>query len=67
MPTGQWSEPKISPHQEIDLKHPGPNRGSAGFSDEEREKFQTLLDAGFTDTFRYRNPHSHARLPPALL
>ncbi len=43
-------------HQEIDLKHPGPNRGNAGFSDEEREKFQTLLDAGFTDTFRYRNP-----------
>lgn len=43
-------------HQEIDLKHPDPNRGNAGFSDEEREKFQTLLDAGFTDTFRYRNP-----------
>ena len=43
-------------HQEIDLKNPGPNRGNAGFSDEEREKFQTLLDAGFTDTFRYRNP-----------
>lgn len=43
-------------HQEIDLKHPGPNRGNAGFSDEERGKFQTLLDAGFTDTFRYRNP-----------
>ena len=43
-------------HQEIDLKHPGPTRGNAGFSDEEREKFQTLLDAGFTDTFRYRNP-----------
>ena len=43
-------------HQEIDLKNPGPNRGSAGFSDEEREKFTMLLDAGFTDTFRYRNP-----------
>ena len=43
-------------HQEIDLKNPGPNRGSAGFSDEEREKFTQLLDAGFTDTFRYRNP-----------
>lgn len=43
-------------HQEIDLKNPGPNRGSAGFSDEEREKFTKLLDAGFTDTFRYRNP-----------
>ena len=43
-------------HQEIDLKNPGPNRGNAGFSDEEREKFTQLLDAGFTDTFRYRNP-----------
>ena len=43
-------------HQEIDLKNPGPNRGNAGFSDEEREKFTKLLDAGFTDTFRYRNP-----------
>lgn len=43
-------------HQEIDLKNPGPNRGSAGFSDEEREKFSALLAAGFTDTFRSRNP-----------
>lgn len=43
-------------HQEIDLKNPGPNRGNAGFSDEERGKFSTLLDAGFTDTFRARNP-----------
>ena len=43
-------------HQEIDLKNPGPNRGNAGFSDEERESFTRLLDAGFTDTFRYLNP-----------
>ena len=43
-------------HQEIDLKNPGPNRGNAGFSDAEREKFTQLLAAGFTDTFRYRNP-----------
>ena len=43
-------------HQEIDLKNPGPNRGNAGFSDEERESFSALLDAGFTDTFRYKNP-----------
>ena len=43
-------------HQEIDLKNPGPNRGNAGFSDEERESFGKLLDAGFTDTFRHRNP-----------
>jgi exodeoxyribonuclease-3 len=43
-------------HEEIDLKNPGPNRGSAGFSDEEREKFTQLLAAGFTDTFRAQNP-----------
>ncbi|MBR1829361.1 MAG: exodeoxyribonuclease III [Atopobiaceae bacterium] len=39
-------------HEEIDLKNPGPNRGNAGFSDEERAGFSALLDAGFTDTFR---------------
>ena len=43
-------------HEEIDLKNPGPNRGNAGFSDEERESFTKLLDAGFTDTFRARFP-----------
>ena len=43
-------------HNEIDLKNPGPNRGNAGFSDEERESFTRLLDAGFTDTFRARHP-----------
>lgn len=43
-------------HQEIDLKNPGPNRGNAGFSDEERGKFTELLDAGFTDTFRHTHP-----------
>jgi exodeoxyribonuclease-3 len=43
-------------HEEIDLKNPGPNRGNAGFSDEERESFTKLLDAGFTDTFRARHP-----------
>ena len=43
-------------HQEIDLKNPGPNRGSAGFSDQEREKFSALVAAGFVDTFRYLYP-----------
>ena len=43
-------------HQEIDLKNPGSNRGNAGFSDEERESFGKLLDAGFTDTFRHLHP-----------
>ena len=43
-------------HNEIDLKNPGPNRGNAGFSDEERGKFDELLDAGFADTFRMLHP-----------
>ena len=43
-------------HQEIDLKNPGPNRGNAGFSDQEREAFGQLLEAGFTDTFRLLHP-----------
>ena len=43
-------------HQEIDLKNPASNHGSAGFSDEEREAFTKLLEAGFTDTFRHLYP-----------
>ena len=43
-------------HQEIDLKNPGPNRGNAGFSDQERGKMTELLEAGFVDTFRYLYP-----------
>ena len=43
-------------HQEIDLKNPASNRGSAGFSDEERDSFGKLLDAGFTDSFRFLHP-----------
>ncbi|EJX07440.1 AP endonuclease, family 1 [gut metagenome] len=43
-------------HQEIDLKNPKTNRRNAGFTDEEREKFSRLLDAGFTDTFRHFYP-----------
>ena len=43
-------------HNEIDLKNPKSNRGSAGFSDEERGAFSQLLESGFTDTFRYLYP-----------
>ena len=43
-------------HKEIDLKNPASNRGSAGFSDEERQAFTDLLDSGFTDSFRHLNP-----------
>ena len=43
-------------HNEIDLKNPGPNRGNAGFSDQERAAFSRLLESGFTDTFRALHP-----------
>lgn len=43
-------------HQEIDLKNPKSNRRNAGFTDEERGKISELLQAGFTDTFRYFYP-----------
>ena len=43
-------------HTEIDLKNPRTNRKNAGFTDEERGKFEELLAAGFTDTFRYIYP-----------
>ena len=43
-------------HEEIDLKNPKSNRQNAGFSDEERAKMTALLQAGFTDTFRYFYP-----------
>lgn len=39
-------------HREIDLANPRSNRGKAGFTDEERDAFQSHLDAGFADTFR---------------
>lgn len=43
-------------HKEIDLKNPAANRGSAGFSDQERQSFQETLDLGFTDSFRHLYP-----------
>lgn len=43
-------------HKEIDLKNPQSNRRSAGFTDEEREKFTLLLESGYVDTFRHFYP-----------
>ena len=43
-------------HEEIDLKNPATNHFNPGFSDEEREKFTELLNAGFIDTFRSLYP-----------
>jgi exodeoxyribonuclease-3 len=39
-------------HQEIDLAHPGSNHENAGFTDQEREGFTRILQAGFLDSFR---------------
>ena len=43
-------------HEEIDLKNPKTNRMNAGFTDQEREKFTTLLNSGFIDSFRTLYP-----------
>ena len=43
-------------HNEIDLKNPSSNRNNAGFTDEERGKFNALLNAGFVDSWRMLNP-----------
>lgn len=43
-------------HEEIDLKNPKTNHQNAGFTDQEREKFTTLLNSGFIDTFRTLYP-----------
>ena len=43
-------------HKEIDLKNPKTNHNNAGFTDQEREKFTLLLEAGFTDTWRHFYP-----------
>lgn len=43
-------------HKDIDLKNPSSNHHNPGFTDEEREKFGTLLESGFTDSFRYKYP-----------
>lgn len=42
-------------HREIDLARPKPNMGKKGFTDEERERFQDFIDAGFVDTYREKH------------
>ena len=46
-------------HKEIDLKNPKTNTRNAGFTIEERDKLTALLNAGFTDIYRYFNPDKH--------
>lgn len=43
-------------HEEIDLKNPKTNHKNPGFSPQEREKMTTLLEGGFTDSFRHLYP-----------
>ena len=43
-------------HKEIDLKNPKSNKKNAGFTDEEREKIDILLNSSFTDTYRFLYP-----------
>ena len=40
----------------IDLKNPKTNEGHAGYSVEERESFEKLINSGMTDSFRYFYP-----------
>lgn len=42
--------------QPIDLKNPDSNHKNAGFSDEERGKFQQFLQKGFVDSYRMLYP-----------
>lgn len=43
-------------HKEIDLANPSTNHKNAGFTDEERQGFQSILDAGYLDIFRELHP-----------
>lgn len=43
-------------HAEIDLSNPKPNIGKHGFTNEEREGFDTFEQAGYIDTFRAAYP-----------
>ncbi|MEF9990498.1 MAG: exodeoxyribonuclease III [Romboutsia sp.] len=43
-------------HNDIDLKNSKSNRKNAGFTDEERGKFNEFLNSGFIDSYRFFNP-----------
>jgi len=47
-------------HKEIDLKNPKTNRGTTGFTDEERNKMTELLKENFIDSYRYLYPEGIA-------
>lgn len=43
-------------HKEIDLANPKANVGKHGFTDEEREGIDKVINSGFVDTFRHLYP-----------
>ena len=43
-------------HQPIDLRNPKQNEGNPGYTKEERERFSQLLENGYHDIWRERNP-----------
>ena len=43
-------------HTEIDIKNAKSNERNAGFTIEERTKMTKLLDSGFVDSYRFKNP-----------
>ena len=43
-------------HTENDLAHPKENEGEHGFTKEEREGIDNIINAGFVDTFRHFTP-----------
>lgn len=45
-------------HNEIDLARPKDNKGKKGFTIEEREGIDKIIEAGFVDTFRIFNKES---------
>ncbi len=48
-------------HREMDLSNPKQNRKNAGFTDEERARFDAILEAGFVDSFRFLYPNATER------
>ena len=45
----------------IDLANPKTNRKNAGFTDEERDRFDAIIEAGFIDSFRHLYPDTTQR------
>jgi exodeoxyribonuclease-3 len=45
-------------HNPIDLKNPTTNHHNAGFTDEERNKFEQVLSKGYLDSFRMLYPET---------